>query len=229
MQSQDVSAAFLIKFWPWLEANRNRLIGIAVAAGVILLGWYYVSTQRAQKAVDAGQAYTALQLNLPPNSTAQQVAAGFLQVAGKYSGTLAGQRAQLQAASLLFDAGRYADAQAMFQKFLNANHDSPLAAEARLGVAASLEAQNQPGRAETEYRAVTTSYPDSPEMLPAEFALARVLEAQGKLSEAAGCYQQVLSAPLAGSLVSEAAQRLQQIRSKLPAAKLPEVKPAMKF
>jgi predicted negative regulator of RcsB-dependent stress response len=224
MQSQDVSAEFLIKFWPWFEANRNRLIGIVLVAGVILLGWYYVTTQRAQKAVDAGQAYTALQLNPPANPTAQQVADEFMQVAGKYSGTVAAQRAQLQAASVLFGDGRYAEAQALFKKILEANHGSPLAAEARMGVAASLEAQNQPGLAETEYRAVETSYPDSSEVLPAKFALARVLESEGKFGEAADYYQQVMRTPLAGSLASEAAQRLQQIQPKLPATK-----PSVKF
>jgi predicted negative regulator of RcsB-dependent stress response len=219
MQSQDVSAEFLIKFWPWLEANRKRLIGAAVAAGVILLIWYFVATERAQKAVDAGQAYTQLQLNLPPNPAAPQAADAFLNLAGKYSGTLAAARAQLQAAAVLFSAGHYADAQALFQKLLEANSGGALAAAAQFGVAASLEAQNKLDAAATGYRAVTTGYPESTEVLPAKFSLGRVLELQGKLADAASYYTEVAHSQMAGSLGAEAARRLSQIQAKLAAIK----------
>ena len=219
MQSQDASAEFLIKFWPWLEANRKRLIGVAVVVGVALLVWYFITTQRAQKAVEAGQAYTALQLNLPPNPTMPQVTAAFLNIASQYPGTLAAQRAQLQAAVLMFGAGNYADAQALLQKVLDANSAGPLTAAAELAIAACLEAQNKPDDAIKAYRAVTTSHADSAEALPARFALGRVLEAQGKLAEAGSYFQAVMSSPLAGSLGSEAAQRLAQIQAKLAAVK----------
>ena len=212
MQTQDTPTEFLIRFWPWFEANRKRLTLTGVAAGVILLGGYFYSTQQAQKAVDAGRAYSQLQLNLPPNPTVQQVADAFLQLAQKYPGTLAGGRAQLQAASVLFSAGRYADAQALFQKFADANAGGTLAATAQFGVAASLEAQNQPDAAATKYRLVMTGDASSTEALPAKFALARVLEAQGKLKEAAGYYAEVMHSPLAGSLAQEAAQRLATIQ-----------------
>jgi predicted negative regulator of RcsB-dependent stress response len=224
MQTQDASTEFLIKFWPWFEANRNRLIGIAMVVGVILIGWYFVTTQSEQKAMAAGQAFTQLQLNLPPNSTAQQVSEAFLNIASQYSGTVAAQRAQLQAAAVMFSAGRYADAQALFQNFLSANNGSPLTPAAQLGVAASLESQNKTDDAITAYRVVTTSYPDAAEALPAKFSLGRLLESQGKLSEASSYYQEVEHSPLAGSLASESAQHLSQIQTKLAAAQ-----PAAKF
>ena len=219
METQDASAEFLIKFWPWFEANRKRLIYIAGGVVVVLFVWYFITTQHEQKTIDAGQAFTKLQLNLPANPTAQQVADAYLKLADQYAGTLAAERAQLAAASVLFSAGRYADAQAQFQKFLGANSGSSMAAAARLGVAASLEAQAKLDAAATEYRAVTISYPNASEALPAKFALARVLEAQGKLSEASSYYQEVTRSPLAGSLASEAAQRAAQIAATKPAAK----------
>jgi predicted negative regulator of RcsB-dependent stress response len=219
MQTQDASTEILIKFWPWLEANRKLLVGVAVALGVVGFGSYYYSTEKAQNAVDAGQAYTQLQLNMPPNPTVQQVADAFLQLAQKYSGTIAAERAQLQSAAVLFGAGRYADAQAVFQQFVGTHSGSSLAAAAQLGVAASLESQNKLDDALTNYRAVLTSYPDSADVLPAKFSLARVLEAQGKLKDASDYYQEVMRSPLAGSLASEAAQRLSQIQTVLAAAK----------
>lgn len=219
MQTQNAPTEFLIKFWPWFEANRKRLIGMAVAATVILLAFYFYTTQQAQKAVDAGRAYTQMQLNLPPTATLQQVADGYQQVAKQYPGTLAAERAQLQVGSALFSAGRYADAQAVFQKFADASAGGMLAPEAQLGVAASLEAQNQLEPAAAAYRAVMTGFPNSTEVWPAKFALARVLEAQGKFTEAASYYTEVARSQVAGSLATEAAQRMAQIQSKIPAPK----------
>ena len=208
MQTHDAPTEFLIKFWPWFEANRKRLIGFAVAVTAVLLAGYFYTTEQAQKAVDAGRAYTQLQLNLSPNSTVQQVADAFLRLAKKYPGTLAAERAQLQAGSSMFSAGRYADAQAVFQKFADASAGGLLAPEAQLGVAASLEAQNKPDAAAAAYRTVTTSFPNSTEVWTAKFSLGRLLEAQGKLTEAASYYTEVARSQVAGSLAQEAAQRL---------------------
>jgi TolA-binding protein len=223
MQTQDASAEFLIKFWPWLEANRQRLIITSVGVVGVLFIWYFISVQKEQKAINAGQAYTQLQLNAPPNSTLQQVADAYMGIASQYVGTVAAQRAQLQAGTLLFDGGRYSDAQAVFQQFLGANGGSPLASAAQLGVAASLEAQNKLNDAAAAYRLVFTSHPDASEVLPAKFALARTLEAQGKSAEATSYYQEVMRAPLAGSLAQEAAERLAMIQTASAAAK-PAVK-----
>jgi predicted negative regulator of RcsB-dependent stress response len=146
----------------------------------------------------------------------EQLAAGYAQIASKYSGTLAGERAQLQAGVALFNGGKYLEAQAQFQNFLTTQTGSSLATLARSGVAASLEAQGKLDEALTAYRAVVTGAPDSTE---AKFSQGRVLELQGKLSEAVTYYEQVARAPLAGSLASEAAQRIALIQVKLPVAK----------
>ncbi len=218
METPDASAEFLIKFWPWFEANRKRLIILAVGAVVVLFLWYLTATQREQRAIAAGQALAQVQLNLPANPTAQQVADAYLKIATQYAGTVAAERAQLEAAAVLFSAGRYDEAQAQFQK-LSANSTSLLAPAARLGAGASLEAAGKPDAAVTEYRAVVTGYPNAAEALPAKYALGRVLEAQGKFSEAANYYQDLTRSQLAGSLGQEAAQRLSQIQGKLAATK----------
>jgi predicted negative regulator of RcsB-dependent stress response len=223
MQTQDASAEIMFKFWPWFEANRKRLACVAVAVLAILFIWYYLTTQREQKEVAAGQALTKLQLSMSPGTTAQQMADACLKVAKDYAGTVAAQRAQLQAAETFYGAGRYADAQAAFQKVLASAIPGSPTAGARLGVAASLEAQGKLEAAVAEYRAVTTSYPDSNEAIAAKFAQGRILELQGKPNEAVSFYQEVARAPLAGTMASEAAQRAAQIQAKAPA-----VKPAAK-
>ena len=224
METQDASAEFLIKFWPWLEANRQRLIISGVAAVAILFIWYFIATQREQRAVAAGQAFALAQINLPQNPSAQQVADTYLKIATDYAGTLTAERAQLQAASVLFSAGRYDDALAQFQKLPANNSDSLLVPAAHLGAGASLEAAGKLDAAVTEYRAVVSGYPNAAETLPAKFALGRVLEAQGKLADAASYYQEVAHSQLGGSLAQEAAQHAAQIQAKLAAIK-PVAKP----
>lgn len=229
METQDASAEFMFKFWPWFEANRNRLIVAAVVLVLAFFVWFFISTQHQQKEVAAGQAYTQFLLNQPPATATQLVADGFLKIATDHPGTLAGQRARLQAAATLFEAGRYAEAQTQFQNFLASEGGSSLAVLAQSGVAASLEAQGKLDDALAAYRKVVTAYPDSTDVILAKFAQGRVLELLGKLSDAVTSYQDVTKSPLAGSLGSEAAQRIAQIQTKLAAAKpAATVKPATK-
>ena len=124
----------------------------------------------------------------------------------------------MQAAAAYFSAGRYADAQAQFQKTLAAGSSGDLAATAALGAASSLEAQGKLDDAANSYRQVTSQFADSTTVLPAKFALGRIAEQQGKFTEATSYYQEIAHNNQAGSLASEAAMRALEIKSKLPAA-----------
>jgi predicted negative regulator of RcsB-dependent stress response len=174
MQTQDAPAEILFKFWPWLEANKNRLIAGVVA---ILAAWAiyaFVSWRHEQKEVAAGQALSQLLVTASPGAAGVgQMVDAFARLAAQYPGTAAGERAQLQAAAALFNAGRYADAQAQFQKFLAGNSTSPLASTAQLGVATSLEAQGKP-EAVSEYQKVVSRYSGSACEQIAKGALARL-------------------------------------------------------
>lgn len=219
MQTEDVSTEFLLKFWPWLEANRKRLIIAGVVVLAVLFVWYYMKTSREQHELAAGQAYTQFQLNQPPTPATQQVVDGYLEIAKKYSGTVAAQRAELQAAVLLFDAGRYADAQKQFESFLGSNSGGSLAVAAKLGVAACQESQGKLDEALSLYRQLQASNPETSEGVNAALSIGRILELQGKFSDAVTAYQQIMRSPLAGSLAQEAASRAALLQTKLTAQK----------
>jgi len=227
MQTQDAPAEFLFKLWPWLEANKNRLIGAAAAIIAVAAILFFISSHRAQQEVDAGEALTMLLVSPTANANSEPMAEALEQLAGKYPGTAAGQRAQLQAGAELFNAGRYPDAQAQFQKFLDHDSTSPLAATAELGLAASLEAQNKLDAAAAAYQRVTSVFAGSTSVLPAEFALGRIAEQQNKLTEAVSHYENAAQASLGGTLAQEAAQRVFELKNKIAAAK-PTAKPAAK-
>jgi predicted negative regulator of RcsB-dependent stress response len=219
MQTEDVSTEFMVKFWPWLEANRKRLVIAGVVALAVLFVWFYMKTSREQRELAAGQAYTQFQLDQPPTLATQQVVDGYLGIAKKYSGTVAAQRAELQAAATLFDAGRYADAQKQFEGFLRANAGGSLALMARLGVAACLESQGKLEEALSLYRQLQAGNPDTAEGINASFSMGRILELQGKLADAVTAYQQIMRSPLGGSLAQEAASRAAMLQTKLAAQK----------
>jgi predicted negative regulator of RcsB-dependent stress response len=218
METQDVPAEFLFKLWPWLEANKTRLIGGGAAIVVVALIYSFVAWQHGQNEINAGEAFTQLMLTPPSSANASQEAAAFTELASRYSGTEAARRAQLQAAATLFESGNYADAQAQFQKFLDV-YSGPLAAAAELGVAASLEAQDKADLAATAYQRVVSSYAGSPAALQANYSLGRLAEQQGKLEVAEGYYESAAQGGRAGGTISENAQvRAYQIKTELAAA-----------
>jgi len=209
MQPQDATAVYLFKLWPWIEANKKRIaIGIGITIAAILF-FYYISSQREQKEINAGKALTDAVMA----TSGGQLADPYLKISADYPATLAGQRALLQAAAVLFSAGKYADAQTQFQKFLDAYPDSVFYGQAQLGVAASLDAQGKLDLAAGAYQKAVNSS-DAMIVSAAKLAMARIYESQGKLKEAFTLYEDVARADPNGTLGSEAEQRAMELKTK---------------
>ena len=159
MQTQDAPSDSLLKIWEWYDANKKLLIGAVVAVGVAVLGVTWYSSQREANEAQAGEALTKLLFSQQPSASVPQLAAQFAKVAADHPGTVAAQRAQLQAGSALFDAGQYAEAQAQFQKYLADNQTADaLAAAAQLGVAVCLESQGKQPEALAAYQKAAAGY-----------------------------------------------------------------------
>ena len=209
MQAQDTTTLYLLKLWPWIEANRNRLIGGAVIIAAAIFIYSFFSYQHEQKEIAAGQALSQLSVS-PGGNTAEAC----LKIANEFPGTAAGRRAMLQGAAALYEAGRYPDAQAQFQKFLDEHPGSELTSQAALGVAASLDALGKPDAA--KYQAVVNNSTDPAIMSAAKFALGRIAEAQGKFDEALTDYDAAARANPSSSLGYEAILRVTELRQKMP-------------
>jgi TolA-binding protein len=213
MQAQDATTLFLLKLWPWVEAKKNQLIAWAVIGVIAIFTIWFVACQRESKEIAAGQAMTQALL-----SSGAPAAGDYLKIAELHSGTAAGQRALLQGAAALFGAGKFADAQTQFQKYLDAHSDGEFSGQAALGVAASLDAQGRTDPAVGAYQKVISGYSDTVVVSAAKFGLARIEESQGKFNDALVLYQDVASVNANTSLGSEAEMRLMELRSKLSAA-----------
>lgn len=221
MQVQDTTTAYLYRLWPWVEANKNRII---LGGGIIIVAVLLISFhiwQREQKEIAAGQALTRLVVSAPPNANPSQLAELYLKTAETYAGTLAGQRALLRGAATLFEAGRFSDAQTQFQKFLNQYSDSAFTAQAALGVAASLDAQGKTELAAGAYQHVINGPYNKDAAAAAKFALARIYEQQGRLTEAKNLYEDVAHSNPRSSMGQEAGLRAEVLNAKSPAVSPP--------
>ncbi|HEX5398754.1 MAG TPA: tetratricopeptide repeat protein [Verrucomicrobiae bacterium] len=211
MQPQDATTLFIFKWGSWVEANRKWLIACAAAAAVVALVVWFMVNQHEARQVAAGQAMTQAML-----SSSGQPADAYMKVAAAYPGTLAGQRALLQSAAAMFEAGRYPDAQAQFQKYVDVHPDGEFVGQALLGVAACLDSQGKSDQAASAYQKVISNASDTTATSAAKFGLARIDEAQGRFNDAMVLYQDVASVNT--PFASEAAMRLMELKNKMPAA-----------
>jgi TolA-binding protein len=217
MQAQDTATAYFFKLWSWVETNiKQVLMGLGVVVVAIALVSYYFWRQN-QLEIDAGQALTQVVVSSPGYSEASQVIDAYSKVAADYPGTQSGQRALILGATALFEGGKYPEAQAQFQKYLDTSPDGAFSASAALGVASSLEAQGKADLAAAAYQRVVSGYSDPNAVDIAKFALAKIDEQKGKLAEAETFFQDVARNNPNTPLGSEAAFRAFQLKPKSPA------------
>jgi predicted negative regulator of RcsB-dependent stress response len=219
MQPQEAATGYLFKLWPWLEANAKRLAAVAVLLVIATFVFAFYSYRQSARETDAGEALT----QALASDNGSQIADACLKVATDYSGTIAGQRALLQGAVIWFDTGRFADAQAQFQKFLDMYPDNSFAPQAELGLASSLDAQGKTDLAFSAYQKAGDQSGDENSAIVAKFAIGRIAEAQGKFDDAAKLYAEIERTFPNSSISSEAATREMELKTKsaVPAPSTP--------
>jgi TolA-binding protein len=215
MESQETTAEdFVFKLMPWFEANMKRLAYGGAAVGIIIFVYFYYSYVQNQKSVAAGEALTQAMFSSGGAATAEAC----LKVAADYPGTAAGRRALLQGATALFETGKYPEAQAQFEKYLNTYPDTFFIPQATLGVAACLDAQNKTDAAMSMYQKAANQVAAPSVVASAKFALGRIYESKGKLADAQKLFIEVTRAFPNSSVAAEAGQRAMELKAKLPAA-----------
>ena len=202
----------------WLEKNK-KLVAFGVV-GIIVLSVVMASlnASKKEKELKAGQELSRALLAPMLNRASQAESAdGLLKVATANSGTRAGEQALLLAGGALFRSGKFAEAQGAFERFGREYSGSELAPQALFGVGAAFAAQGKTEEAAKAYKETVDRYPNSPVALQSRYSLGAALIAQGKLEQALILYEEVARADASSSLGNEAAQRADELRSKLPA------------
>ena len=214
MQSQDATDTFLIKWWPQIEANKDKIMAVAGGVAAVIVIAAFVSWRHEQTQIAAGEAMTRATLTLLPNSDPSRLADTYLGIADQYQNTPAGKRSLLQGAAALFTEGKYTDAQAYFQKYLQAYPDDEFAGQAALGVAKCYEAEEKLNDAAGAYQHVIDDFPDAQAVIDAKFSLAQVDLQQHSYANALQLFQEVAKSDPYGTLGNEAAQYAFNLQSK---------------
>ncbi|MEO6182606.1 MAG: tetratricopeptide repeat protein [Verrucomicrobiota bacterium] len=190
MQSESTTGSWdWNTFLEWLYLNRVRVGVIAAIVAVILAGTAIFTWKKTQDEVKANAELFALPPLVGASAKATPARAeDFQKVAQNFPDTRAAERAELLAAGILFTDGKYAEAQKGFSKFLEQRDQSPLQAQAAVGLAASLEAQGKATEAIAKYQEVLSKYPGQNIISPTKLTLARLLEGQNKPEEALKLY-----------------------------------------
>lgn len=179
-QEIDLSIAVLT----WFEENKRKLaIGLGLVSAVVVVS----IVQRNMKASQERSANLAL-FGALPQAGKPASAASLAEVASKFPGTKAAERAELLAATQLFEDSKYAEAQKAFEAFAASHPDSPLAPTASLGVASSLDAQNKTNEAIAAYAAFLAEFKEDGLVNEVKLSKARIHEAAGQFKEALALY-----------------------------------------
>ena len=228
MESQDTAADFFFRLWPQLQANRNKIATGAVIVALAAALYSFISWRHEHNQIEAGDAMTQVLISLPPNAGPAQIAGDYLAIADDHANTPAGERALLQGAAAKFAEGKFADAQAYFQQFLDNHPDDEFSGLAALGVAKSLEAQGKINEASGEYQHIINDIPDPQSVTSAKFALAQIDMHEKNYADAVRLFQEVAQANRYSAVGSEAAQYVFELRPKLPAppSAIPALQPA---
>lgn len=216
MESDATQSTLFYDAWKWGDKHRKQIAWGAVVVLVVALAITAVILQKNAKRDEANEALSKLTTHTgnAPAVTPENL----LKVYSDYPGTDAGSRALLLAATALFDSGKYQEAEAQFQKFVQSYGDSEFVGQAMLGVAASLDAQGKTNDAIAAYQRVIQRRPNDNVVPQAKFALGRLYEAQGKWDEARNQFEDTYRTAQYTSVGSEAGIRSSEIEAKHPAA-----------
>jgi outer membrane protein assembly factor BamD (BamD/ComL family) len=217
MESEASHSARIIKLLAWLEVNKKRVLIWSGAVVAVVLAVVVFVLMQQQREAQASQALSEIRLFTPEDKSEPSDAAdALLKLAQNYSGTKAAARALLVRAGLLYQDGHYPEAQSQFEAMLREYPDSPWAAQAAYGVAASLDAEKKVSEAIAKYEDLRRRYPSDPIVDEARLALARLYEGVNRKEEAYQIYDELARANPGSGLGAEAGMRRDDLVSRFP-------------
>ena len=226
MDSEATQSADVFRLVTWALKNQKRLLTGAGVVGVVGFGAWLYSWNASHHQAVASEALSELRPTVGQAENRAVPADAFAKVSDTYPGTAAAGRAVLLAAGALFDSGKYAEAQAQFERFLRDYGDSPWRTEAQIGVASSLEAAGKVDLALTKYKEILDRRPTDATSPQVKSALARLYLAQIKPDQALRLYEDLAKAHNNDSWSSEAEMQARELLLKHPELKPPAPAPA---
>lgn len=216
MHPERQESTWLYDALAWLEVHRKRLITAGVAALALVVAAYIYVWLRGEAELQANNALLALD---PASRTPEKSGAGhdaFVQMAAQHGSSQTAVRALLLAAGELYQAGKYAEAQARFEEVAARDDTALLAPMAALGAAACLDAQDKVDAALAAYQQVVAKYPEEPVAGRAQLATAMLHEARGQFAEALKIYDSLMADRNSGRAGMEASVKREALLKQHP-------------
>jgi TolA-binding protein len=217
MASEQSQSTRVLELLAWIEVHKKKLIIGASVLVVVGFGIYVHLLKQRERESAAARALTEKR---PPagasDITPRMRSDDYLAVVKQYAGTGAAEQALLLAARSLFAEGKYAEAQALFEKFVAEHKGSPWIAQAEYGIAACLDARNETKQALAKYQQVAARYSSEAVVPYAQLAAARLCEASGRSELALRIYDEMARAKLPTMLNAEVRLRREALLQKFP-------------
>ncbi len=188
--SQPSSVETYYRVIAWVHERRKPLligVGVVAAAGLIagLMAW-----SKSQKAADADAKLFELPVGSSPTAAVLAPSpSAYLDIAKNYPNTSAAEYASLLGAERFFTDANYTEAERAFSQFVSDYPDSPLIAQAKMGVAACLEAEGKNSEALQKYQAIISAHSSELNVSePAKLTMARLYEQENRPDQALSFY-----------------------------------------
>jgi TolA-binding protein len=221
MEQSSAESAPLLSALAWVENNKKQVLYGVIAVAVAGFVVAYLRWSSQAQAIEAGQALSEAMFK--GNQAGGVPAEALLKVATTFPKTAAGEQALLLAGNESFAAGKFAEAQGIFERFQNEYAASKLAAQAIYGAGAALAAQGKWEGAMTAFKRCVEQYSQSAPATHAKFSLATAYEQLGKADLAFPLYQDILRAGAPQSIRNEAMQRFEALQPQFAAPIAPPV------
>jgi tetratricopeptide (TPR) repeat protein len=216
-QEKEPHLDLWIQLQTWAETRRKQL---GIGSAIILVAAFALYTNNHLQAAKRRSADAALfSLNKPskPGEDRPTVAAAdYLKVAGEHAGTPTAERALLLGAGALFSENKYPEAEKRFQQFISEFPASTFVRQARLGIAASQDAQGRTDEALAAYEQLITSGANTGEGNQAKLAAALLYESKSQGDKALKYYDEILRATPPVVWRQEASMRREDLLKRNP-------------
>jgi len=215
MEAESTGIKWVYDLLGWLDVHRKQAFAGFVGFVILVILIYAYAWHRKQVRLQAGAALVQL-MNRAGEETASAKPEDFLDLAKKYKGTPAAERALLTAAFRYFEKNDYDNAQKLFRQFMEEYPDSIWAPHAALGLAACLDAQDKVQEAEQAYNQIIQDYGNHPAAAQARLKLATLYESTGQFSKALALYNELSNLKLFGRAAQLAMQRREELLREHP-------------
>lgn len=208
---QDEFVNRTLAAWAYVEENYVRVLAAGAGVVILILIGVFVMHQMDAQAREAVEAEGRVRVLLLQGQIDDAILDAE-RVAEAYSGDAAAGRALQLAGGLYFETGRFAEAQAAFERYLQAfDTAGPTRYSAWSGIAAAMEEQGDLAGAAAKYLAFADEFVDSPFAPNALMEAARCYRLSGDTVQARTLLQRILDRYARSPVAQSAGEELNQM------------------